>query len=73
MSEAAPQAAGGTRTDETEQALSYLQLLWGDDHQIGHDEQGYWASPHGQIGRIIRAGSPEQLGALMNGNTGAPR
>jgi hypothetical protein len=45
MSEAAPQAAGGTRTDETEQALSYLQLLWGDDHQIGHDEQGVLGQP----------------------------
>jgi hypothetical protein len=25
-------------------------LLWGDDFMIGHDEQGYWAAPQGQIG-----------------------
>ena len=65
MSEAAPQAA------DIEQALGYLRLLWGDEFLIGHDEQGYWAAPHGQIGHIIRADDPDELGELMNDYPGA--
>jgi hypothetical protein len=41
MDEAAPQAAGGMSAEDTEQALGYLRLLWGDEFLIGHDEQGY--------------------------------
>ena len=43
MSEAPPRAAS---SEEIEQALSYLRLLWGDEFLIGHDEQGYWATRH---------------------------
>jgi hypothetical protein len=68
MSEAPPQAAG---SEGIEQALSYLRLLWGDEFLIGHDEQGYWTAPHGQIGHIIRADDPGKLGELMNDYQGA--
>jgi hypothetical protein len=68
MGEAAPQA------EDSGQALSYLRLLWGDEFMIGHDEQGYWAARHGQVGgRIIRTASPDELGEQMNGDTGTPR
>jgi hypothetical protein len=50
MDEAAPQAAGGMSAEDTEQALGYLRLLWGDEFLIGHDEQGYWATRHGDVG-----------------------
>jgi hypothetical protein len=65
MSEAPPQAAS---SDETEQALSYLRLLWGDEFLIGHDAEGYWATRHGDVGgHIMRADDPGELGELMNG------
>ena len=67
MDGAAPQA------EEIERALGYLRLLWGDEFMIGHDEQGYWAAPHGQIGHIMRAGSPDELGELMNDYAGTAR
>ena len=67
MDGAAPQA------EDIEQALTYLRLLWGDEFMIGHDEQGYWAAPHGQIGHIMRAGSPDELGELMNDYAGTAR
>jgi hypothetical protein len=73
MGEAAPQAAGGTHTEDVQQALDYLLLLWGDEFLIGHDEQGYWAAPHGQIGHIMRADDPGKLGELMNDYAGAAR
>jgi hypothetical protein len=68
MSEAASQAASGMSAAEIEQVLEHLRLLWGDEFMIRHDKQGYWAAPHGQIGHIMRAGSPEELGELMNGD-----
>lgn len=65
MVEAAPQA------EDIEQALSYLRLLWGDEFMIGHDEQGYWAARHGQVGGpILRAAWPGDLGEQMNGGAG---
>ncbi|HEX3956213.1 MAG TPA: hypothetical protein VHZ03_06225 [Trebonia sp.] len=64
MDGTAPQA------EEIEQALGYLRLLWGDDFMIGHDEHGYWAAPNGQIGHIMRAGGPDELGELMNDYAG---
>ncbi len=74
MAEAAPQAAGGTHTEDVQQALDYLRLLWGDEFMIGHDEQGYWAAPAGDDrGSIIRAGDPEELGGLMNDYAGTAR
>ena len=73
MDEAAPQAAGGTHAEDVQQALDYLRLLWGDEFLIGHDEQGYWSAPNGQIGQIIRAGDPGELGELMNGDAGTAR
>jgi hypothetical protein len=66
MGEAAPQAAGGTHTEDVQQALEYLRLLWGDEFMIGHDEQRYWSAPNGQIGHIMRADDPGKLGGLMN-------
>jgi hypothetical protein len=73
MSEVAPQAAGGTHTEDVQQALDYLTLLWGDEFMIGHDEQGYWAAPRHVTGEIIRANDPGELGELMNGYAGAAR
>ena len=73
MSEAAPQAAGGTYTEDVQQALDYLRLLWGDEFLTGHDEHGYWAAPHGQIGHMMRADDPGKLGGLMNDYAGAAR
>jgi hypothetical protein len=61
-------AAGGTSSEEVRQALAYLKLFWGDEFLIGHDEQGYWAAaPSVRQGGLVRAGSPEELGKLMNG------
>ena len=74
MSEAASQAAGGTHTEDVQQALDYLRLLWGDEFLIGHDEQGYWATRHGDVGgRIMRADDPGKLGELMNAYAAAAR
>jgi hypothetical protein len=73
MDEAAPQAAGGTHTEDVQQALDYLLLLWGDEFIIGHDEQGYWAAPRRATGKIIRADDPGELGGLMNDYAGAAR
>ena len=71
MSEAPPRAAS---SEEIEQALSYLRLLWGDEFLIGHDEQGYWATRHRDVGgRIMRADDPGKLGALMHGYAGNTR
>ena len=67
MGDAPPQA------EDVEQALGYLRQLWGDEFMIGHDEQGYWAAPNGQIGHIIRADDPEELGELMNDHAGTAR
>ena len=58
MGEAAPQAAGGTHTEDVQQALDYLLLLWGDEFLIGHDDQGYWAAARRVTGAIIRADDP---------------
>jgi hypothetical protein len=49
MSEAPPQAAS---SEEIEQALSYLRLLWGDKFLIGHDEQGT-----GRRGTVMSGGA----------------
>ena len=66
MGEAAPQAA------DVEQALVYLRLLWGDEFLIGHDEHGYWATRHGDVGgRILRSDDPDDLGEQMNDYSGA--
>lgn len=73
MDEAAPQAAGGTYTEDVQQALDYLLLLWGDEFLIGHDDQGYWAAPGRVTGEVIRAGDPGELGGLMNDYAGAAR
>ena len=62
MSEAAPQAAGGTHTEDVQQALDYLRLLWGDEFLIGHDDQGYWATRHGDSAAASCARTPRQAG-----------
>ena len=72
MGEAAPQAAGGTHTEDVQQALEYLRLLWGDEFLIGHDEQSYWAAPPCDRGDHPR-GDPGKLGGLMNDYAGTAR
>ena len=63
MEEAAPQAA----QEDVEQALGYLRLLWGDEFEIGHDAQGFWARPTGQPDAdLLRAATAEDLGGKMN-------
>ena len=74
MGEAAPQAAGGTHTEDVRQALDYLVLLWGDEFLIGHDEHGYYATRRGDVGgRILRADDPGELGEQMNDYPGTAR
>ena len=74
MSEAAPQAAEGTGSEDVDQALGYLRLFWGDEFLIGHDAEGYWATRHGDVGgRIMRADDPGMLGELMNDYAGTAR
>jgi hypothetical protein len=67
MSDVAPQA------EDIEQALGYLRMLWGDEFIIGHDEQGYWAHRRGEVGGLMRAASPDELGEKMNGSAGSGR
>ena len=56
MDEAAPQAAGGTGTEDISKALDVLLLLWDDEYLIGHDdEHGWWASRRGVVGHILTA------------------
>jgi len=64
---AADQPASGMSSEDVEQALAYLELLWGDAFTIGHDEQGFWATPAGQEGKALRADDPQGLGKLMEG------
>ena len=75
MNEAAPQAAtgnaGGARDLETvSRALEALRLAWGHEWLFGHDEKGYWAAGRPGSG-IRRAGTPEELGALLAGDSAA--
>ena len=54
MDEAAPQAAGGTGTEDIAKVLDVLRLLWDDEYLIGHDDDfGWWASRRGVVGHII--------------------
>jgi len=64
------EAAATPASKDVEQALGYLKLLWGEEFLLGHDEQGYWAAPHGQIGHIIRTDDADELGEKMNGRAG---
>ena len=74
MDEAAPQAAGGTGTEDIAKVLDVLLLLWEDEYRIGHnDDLGWWASRRGVIGHIITAGSPEELGRMISDEFGAGR
>jgi hypothetical protein len=74
MGEAAPQAAGGTGTEDIAKALDALLLLWEDDYLVGHDDDlGWWASRRGLIGHIITADSPEELGRMINEDSGPGR
>ena len=62
---AADQPASGTSSEDVEQALAYLELLWGDAFTIGHDDEGFWATPIGQEGKALHADNPQELGKLM--------
>jgi hypothetical protein len=70
MSEAAPQAAGGMSKDEIYDGLRMLEMLWGDGRRMfGFDpKRGWWCA--GQIGSIVFAGTPPELGEKLNGNPG---
>ena len=48
--------------EDIEQALSCLRLVFGDEFEIGHDEEGYWAYRHGEIGDLVDEGS---VGAIL--------
>jgi hypothetical protein len=63
MSEAAPQ------DEDIEQALGSLLLVFGDEFEIGHDEKGYWAYRHGEIGGLMRADTPVELGEKMTASS----
>lgn len=62
MEEAAPQAA----QEDVEEALAYLELLYGDTFDVGHDEQGYWAKPDGSD-KVFRADDATSLTKQMEG------
>ena len=65
MSEAAPQAAEGMSAEDAK-LLGVLQMLWEDVYSVGYDqEHGWWASRDGVIGRILTAGSAEELGRAL--------
>jgi len=74
MDRAAPQAAGGTGTEDIAKVLDVLRLLWDDEYLIGHnDEHGWWASRRGVIGHIMTANSPEELGEMLGDDFGPGR
>lgn len=71
MTEAAPPAASGTSSEETGKALEVLWLLWGDEYDIGFDdEHGWWASRHGVVGHLLTAGDPGELGQMLGDDFG---
>lgn len=63
---AAEKPASGTSNEDVEEALAYLELLYGDAFTVGHDEQGYWAKPDAE-GETLRADDPTELAKLMEG------
>jgi hypothetical protein len=72
MSEAAPQAAGGTSA--VSQALDALRLKWNGIYATGHDpETGWWATRNGQIGSLLTADEPDQLDAAITDEYGPAR
>jgi hypothetical protein len=74
MNEAAPQAAGGTGTEDIAKVLDMLSLLWEDEYMIGHDdEHGWWASRRGVVGHLMTANSPEALGRMLGDDLGPGR
>jgi hypothetical protein len=74
MSEAAPQAAEGKSSEDTEKALGLLQLLWGDEYTFGCDpEHGWWVIKDGKTGFILTASSAEELGKKLEDESGEAR
>lgn len=73
MGEAAPQAAEDM-SDEDAKALEVLRLFWEPEYLVGYDdEQGWWATENGVVGRILIASSAEQLGRLLGDEAGTAR
>lgn len=72
MNEAAPQAASGM-TEETQQALDALDLVWGMDYVLGYDtdKRWYWASRRGVTGHLITASDPAELGLKLDSDFGS--
>jgi hypothetical protein len=72
MSEAAQQAASGMSTADMYDAMQMLEMLWGDGRRMfGFDPKlGWWCAE--QIGSIIFAGSPTELGEKLNEESGTP-
>lgn len=69
MDEAAPQAAAGIAENEHDlevvsQALTSLQLTWGNAFMLGHDAKGYWAALPKAGSGVLRAGTREELDEL---------
>lgn len=71
MDEAAPQAAEGMSPEGTAKALDVLRLLWGEEYLFGWDaEHRWWVIRDGNIGSILTAGSPEELGGKLADEAG---
>jgi hypothetical protein len=74
MDEAAPQAAGGTGTEDIAKVLDVLRLLWDDEYLIDFDDAiGWWASRRGVVGHIMTTSSPEELGQMIGDDFGPGR
>ena len=69
---AVDQPASRNGDAEVEEALAYLELLYGDAFEVGHDEQGYWAKPDGEDGEILRDGSPDGQPARLTNPSDHP-
>ena len=63
---AAEKPASGTSNEDVEEALAYLELLYGDAFTVGHDQHGYWAKPD-DGGETMRADDPTELAKRMEG------
>jgi hypothetical protein len=74
MGEAAPQAAGGTGTEDIAKALDVLRLLWDDEYLTGHDDgAGWFASRRGVVEHIMTANSPDELDQMIGDDFGPGR
>jgi hypothetical protein len=67
-----PARAGVAYSGDIGQALSLLQLLYGDRYTFGQDpDRGFWVIENGKIGSLLTAPTPEALGGLIDTGTGS--